>query len=138
VVSTLEAAPVREAEFFMSELRARRLHLGALVLNKTLPGYLLSAPGHRAARALCADAAAAASAAKGAARGALDEAAARRVLRTVGESFLNFEVVAKREAELRAELATVPELVLSVPYFESDIHDLAGLAALGSHLFAPS
>src|SRR6266581_1456510 len=36
VVSTLEAAPLREAEFFISELQARKLHLGAVVLNKTL------------------------------------------------------------------------------------------------------
>ncbi|MGK2949263.1 MAG: ArsA family ATPase, partial [Acidimicrobiales bacterium] len=40
VVSTLEAAPVREAEFFIRELDARGLHLGGLVLNKVLPSYL--------------------------------------------------------------------------------------------------
>src|SRR5205085_2484153 len=33
VVSTLEAAPLREAEFFIAELQARKLHLGAAVLN---------------------------------------------------------------------------------------------------------
>jgi hypothetical protein len=44
-------------------------------------------------------------------------------------------VVAKREAELRAELAAAPDLVLSVPYFEADVHDLAGLARMGDHLF---
>src|ERR671916_875621 len=37
VVSTLESAPVREAEFFISELRRRNLHLGAVILNKVLP-----------------------------------------------------------------------------------------------------
>ena len=37
VVSTLEATPVREAEFFSAELTARKLHLGAVVLNKVLP-----------------------------------------------------------------------------------------------------
>ena len=136
VVSTLEAAPVREAEFFMSELRTRRLHLGALVLNKTLPDYLLAETGDASARALCTDPGPAAAAA--ASRGGPDEATARRVLGTIGESFLNFEVVAKREAELRAELATVPELVLRVPYFDSDIHDLTSLARLGTRLFSPS
>ena len=40
VVSTLEATPVREAEFFSAELTARKLHLGAIVLNKVLPEYL--------------------------------------------------------------------------------------------------
>src|SRR5882757_3326160 len=37
VVSTLESSPVREAEFFITELNARNLHLGAVVLNKVLP-----------------------------------------------------------------------------------------------------
>ena len=41
VVSTLESAPVREAEFFIEELRKRNLHLGAVVLNKVLPAWLL-------------------------------------------------------------------------------------------------
>src|SRR6185503_634638 len=49
VVSTLETAPLREAEFFISELSARRLHLGAVVLNKTLPDYLQGGAGDAAA-----------------------------------------------------------------------------------------
>src|SRR5271168_3316136 len=40
VVSTLEATPMREAEFFSSQLTARKLSLGAIVLNKVLPDYL--------------------------------------------------------------------------------------------------
>jgi anion-transporting ArsA/GET3 family ATPase len=40
VVSTLEAAPLHEAEFFIETLEERRYHLGALVLNKVLPSYL--------------------------------------------------------------------------------------------------
>src|SRR5271168_3237582 len=40
VVSTLEATPLREAEFFSTELTARKLHLGAIILNKVLPDYL--------------------------------------------------------------------------------------------------
>lgn len=132
VVTTVEASPLREAEFFVSALEERRLHLGALVLNKTLPDYFLGRDGHAAARTLATDPGPAAAAV---ATGELDGATVGRVLRTVGESFLNFEVVAKREAELRAELARVPELVLRVPYFEVDIHDLSGLARLGEHLF---
>jgi anion-transporting ArsA/GET3 family ATPase len=140
VVSTLEPAPVREAEFFVSALAERHLHLGALVLNKTLPDYLLGADGEAAARVLCRDSE---GAARAVARGrggvpqdkSLDPPTVSRVLHTVGESFLNFSVVAKREAELRAELAAAPDLVLSVPYFEADVHDLAGLARMGDHLF---
>jgi Oxyanion-translocating ATPase len=66
----------------------------------------------------------------------LDPPTVSRVLHTVAESFLNFSVVAKREAELRAELAAAPDLVLSVPYFEADVCDLAGLTRMGDHLFA--
>ncbi len=134
VVSTLETAPLREAEFFISELSARKLHLGAVVLNKTLPDYLQGGAGDAAARALCADPGPAAQAAAGA-DAELDQTAAGRVLATVGESFLNFEVAAKREAELRSELGRLSAPVLRVPAFEEDIHDLRGLVRLGECLF---
>jgi anion-transporting ArsA/GET3 family ATPase len=137
VVTTLEGAPLREAEFFCEQLSARRFHLGALVLNKTLPDYLLEPDAARAAHLLASEAAALAA-------GFVDDPPApelgdadrtARVLCTVGESFLNFEVVAKREAELRLELARQPEVVATVPNFEVDIYDVAGLARIGAHLF---
>jgi len=137
VVTTLEAAPLREAEVFCEELAKREFHLGALVLNKTLPDYLLDGDADEAAGALCDDAPALA-----AELAALDgedlaePARTARVLRTVGESFRNFEVVAKREAELRAELSRVPEVVARVPSFEDDIADVDGLARIGRHLFS--
>ena len=52
VVSTLEAVPLREAEFFAEQLTSRRLHLGAIVLNKVLPDYLLGSEGARVAETL--------------------------------------------------------------------------------------
>ena len=134
VVSTLETAPLREAEFFISELSSRKLHLGAVVLNKTLPDYLQGGAGDAAARALVADPGPAAQAAAEA-DAELDQTTAGRVLATVGESFLNFEVAAKREAELRGELGRLSAPVLRVPAFEEDIHDLRGLARLGECLF---
>ena len=39
-MSTLEAAPLHEAEFFLEQLETRKLHLGAIVLNKVLPVVL--------------------------------------------------------------------------------------------------
>src|SRR5260221_10812065 len=45
VVTTLEAAPLHEAERFCATLVARDFHLGALVLNKTLPDFLLDPDG---------------------------------------------------------------------------------------------
>ena len=136
VVTTLEAAPLHEAERFCSELVARKFHLGALVLNKTLPDYLLSPEGAAAATAFVDDAGAISEAVIGLDHPALeDPARVGRVLRTVGESFRNFAVVAMREAELRSELARVPDVVVRVPNFEIDIGDVDGLAQIARHLY---
>ena len=136
VVTTLEAAPLREAEIFARELAARRFHLGAMILNKTLPDYFLDHEGKSAAIRMCDDPAPlAASLAASELEGLSDAEDIARVLREVGTSFLNFEVVAQRELELREELAVLPEVVARIPYFEIDIFDLAGLARIGAHLF---
>jgi anion-transporting ArsA/GET3 family ATPase len=132
VVSTLESAPVREAEFFIRELQERKLHLGAVVLNKVLPEYLLDRKATSSAKKMIGDAPTIASAVDT----TFGEAAQiERVLREVGESFLNFQVVAKREAETKGELAGAPEVVATVPYFDSDIYDLAGLIRLGDAIW---
>jgi len=146
VVSTLEAAPVQEAEFFMSELAKRRFHLGALVLNKVLPSYLLDQEATAAANRLSADADRIAaelaatledggSAGSAGKAGTADPAQVRRVLDEVAESFRNYQVVAMREAEQRAELGAAPEVVATVPFFDSDIFDLGGLARMGEQIW---
>src|SRR5204863_7860972 len=56
VVTTLESAPLREAEFFVDALREDKLHIGAMVLNKVLPRYLLDPDAARVAERLCSDA----------------------------------------------------------------------------------
>ncbi len=58
-----------------------------------------------------------------------------RVLTTIGESFQNFAVVAKREAELRAELAQAPDVLADVPALDSDVGDMSGLALIADALF---
>jgi anion-transporting ArsA/GET3 family ATPase len=132
VVSTLESAPVRETEFFIEALEDRGLHLGAVVLNKVLPSWFLDKGTQQAATRLCAEA-------DGLANDLLDDLGpadqVARVLREVGESFLNFQVVAKRETETRTELSARPEVVASVPYFDHDITDLAGLLELGAKIW---
>ncbi|MFP5577056.1 MAG: ArsA family ATPase [Acidimicrobiia bacterium] len=131
VVSTLESAPLREAEFFMSALEERRFHLGAVVLNKVLPAYLLDARAADAATRLGADPHAAARALADLG----DVESLSRVVDEISQSFLNFRVVASREAEQRKELGRVPDVLATVPYFDSDIHDLAGLVRLGEQIW---
>lgn len=139
VVTTLESAPLHEAEFFCEALAERKLHLGALVLNKTLPPYLLSASGARAARRMVAEAddLGRSLAAGGAAAALADAERNARVLRTIGESFADFAVVAKREQELRAELSEAPDVVADVPNLDADVADVAGLDRIAEHLFTP-
>ena len=132
VVTTLESAPAQEAAFFIDALAEKRLHLGGLVLNKVLPSYLLDPPATEAATRLCADPAAVAASVPAAIG---EPAMVERVLKEVGESFLNFQVAANREATQRAELGTAPDVVASVPYFDTDIYDLAGLARVGEQLW---
>jgi anion-transporting ArsA/GET3 family ATPase len=128
VVSTLETAPVREADFFIDALEKKGFHLGAVVLNRVLPAYFLDPAATVVARQLETDAA------KLAASLPTDLGTperVERVLREIGESFLNYRVVATREAEQQKEMAHVPDIVCTVPYFDTDIYDLAGLLKLG-------
>jgi anion-transporting ArsA/GET3 family ATPase len=132
VVSTLESAPVAEAEFFIDALDDRGLQLGAVVLNKVLPAWFLDRGTTASATALCAD--------PGSLAAKLpseigEREQVTRVLHEVGESFLNFQVVAKREVEMRAELSAAPEVVATVPYFDHDITDLTGLLQLGEQIW---
>jgi anion-transporting ArsA/GET3 family ATPase len=137
VVTTLEAAPLHEAEEFCATLLDRHFHLGALVLNKTLPDSLLDPAGAAAAQRFADQAGALADGLSTLPSTALaDPERTARVLRTVGESFANFSVVAMREAELRAELTGVPDVVVRVPGFEHDISDVDALAAITRVLYS--
>ncbi len=133
VVTTLESAPVREAEFFMEALTDKGFHLGAVVLNKVLPAYLLDRESAEVAESLS-------SSSEKLVQELPEDLGDRdhvaRVLREVGESFLNYRVVAQREAEQVAELATAPELVATVPHFDHDITDLGGLLELGTAMWS--
>ena len=136
VVSTLEAAPVHEAEFFIQVLTAKRFHLGALILNKVLPAYLLDEEAGELAARMCDEAPE---------LGRLDGLAdslgtdpqqLERVLNEVATNFRNFALVARREAALRRELQVKPEVVVTVPEFEGDIHDVSGLLRLGETIWS--
>ena len=139
VVSTLEATPLREAEFFAEQLTARKLHLGAIVLNKVLPDYLQGRAGAKVAEAMkdrAEDLAAALAPVVGARDAALgDPSQIARVLTEVADSYLNFQIVALRETEERATLAVAPDVLATVPFFDTDIYDLSGLLRLGEQIW---
>lgn len=129
VVSTLEATPVREADFFARALVRRGLHLGAVVLNKVLPEYFRDRRAATVAGELRDRSAELADALP------TGRDHTRRVLEEVADSFLNFGVVARREAEQRAELATHPEVLATVPFFDGDVVDMEGLLRLGAAMW---
>jgi anion-transporting ArsA/GET3 family ATPase len=139
VVSTLEAVPLREAEFFAEQLSARHLHLGAIVLNKVLPTYLRGSQGAIVAESMkdrateLAVGLAPALEAIDPSLGDTDQIA--RVLNEVAESYLNFQVVALREMEEQALLSVVPDVLATVPFFDTDLYDLAGLFRLGEQIW---
>ncbi len=136
IVTTLEAAPLHEAERFCAELRGRDFHLGAMVLNKTLPDYLLDPQAAAAAATFVERSGPLADDLAQLGNQALaDPSRTARVLRTIGDSFANFAVVALREAELRAELSRVPDVVVRVPTMEHDVSDIDSLVEISRYLF---
>jgi anion-transporting ArsA/GET3 family ATPase len=129
VVTTLEDAPLREGERFCDELVKREFHLGALVLNKTLPAAQFDQAADQAAARCRREGPAIAEALAADAPGDV-----ARVLATVGTAYENFAVVARREADLRAALTTRPDVVVDVPAFADEITDLGGLARIAGYL----
>ena len=97
-----------------------------MVLNKVLPEYLRDAKTDKLAQSIAARAAELG-------EGLTDDpVVAGRVLGEVAESFLNFGVVARREAEQQAELKGAPDVLVTVPFFDADIYDMGGLLRLGA------
>ena len=135
VVSTLEAAPVREAEYFLRLLEDRRLPVGALVLNKVLPDYLRDRDAAAVASTLVGDPGGVAATVASKLERQHDAKILEGVLAEIGQSFTNYRVVATRESEQRRELSVVPDTVASVPYFTTDIADLDGLLAMGDKIW---
>ena len=117
-------------------MREFGLPLGALVLNRVLPRYLLDpSAGHSVLKlgdenlpVRLRDELDGAFAAESVVRG---------VLASVGENFMNFRMVAAREAdELRQIAQWAPGVLVTIPYFEADIYDIEGLARVAGAMFA--
>jgi len=129
VVTTLETAAAREAAFFVDQLHRRDLHLGAVIVNKALPPYLHEEGPAASAAKLHDDASAIADAVAAVLKAPPTRIG--RVLIEVAESFDNYAVVAKREAEQSTELAAVADVVVTVPILDEPVNDLASLVRLG-------
>jgi anion-transporting ArsA/GET3 family ATPase len=138
VVSTLEAGPSAEAAFFIEELARRELALGAVVLNRVLPDSLLDPGAAVVAKALVADGVAAAVAGRAGDEVLEDDdvRALGRVLGEVSASFANFAVVAQREAEQRAGLSRLADVVVPIPRLTRDVADLSALLDVGRSLWS--
>lgn len=134
VVSTLEAAPAREARYLAEELQRRRMPLGALVLNRTLPAAVRQPAVAKAAGTLAAATGDPQLLAELGAATGCDVASVQHVLAEVAARFRDVTVVAGREAERRRELEAVVQLTVVVPTMAGDVHDLPGLLAIGEHL----
>jgi anion-transporting ArsA/GET3 family ATPase len=135
VVSTLEAAPAHEACFLANELQNRRMNLGAIILNRTLPASIRRPAATKAARELCAVSEDPAIVRTLATKVKADPADVKAVLAEIGGRFHDISVVASREAERRAELEAIGAMTVAAPSLDRDVTDLAGLLELGSHVF---
>ncbi|MEN9645899.1 MAG: hypothetical protein RL238_2568 [Actinomycetota bacterium] len=138
VVSTLEAAPAREARFLADELHRRKMPLGAMVLNRTMPVSVRRPAVVKAAAALRDVSANTAQVRALAKASAAKPAEVSRVLDEVAERFRDITVVAGREAERRSELESAAPITAVVPTMASDVHDMAALLTIGQHLANPT
>jgi anion-transporting ArsA/GET3 family ATPase len=132
VVSSSETVPLREAEFFATELARRNLDVGAVILNKVLPETLSDPAVATASRRLAERSEAETQAL--ATRIGVEAAMLDRVLDTVVKSFDDYAVVARREEASRERFAVGEATLVTVPQLDRDVHDLDGLLELGGHL----
>jgi anion-transporting ArsA/GET3 family ATPase len=134
LVTAPERDPIDEAIYFWRRLKEAKLPFGGAVVNKVHPDYLQVAE----------------EAGSDTASEALDRLVpelersldgtpgAAELARKVAENFENYRMLAERDREnmrLLTERIT-GDCVLEVPYFDEDVHDIAGLAQVNKYLFA--
>jgi anion-transporting ArsA/GET3 family ATPase len=134
VVSTLEHAASHEASRFIEELRTRSLDYGGLVLNRTLPSSLLDPAGAEAAGYLRSYAEPVSQ--MDVLRPAGIPADVERVLRAIAGNHERFAAIAQNEERRRAALAQGSSVVVSAPWFDDELHDVAGLSLLGGSIWS--
>ena len=149
VVSSPEAAPMQEAEFFISAISQRRLKMAQMVVNRTLPDYFRD-PGsiflaHKLQdnfEQIAKDFLEKGKKLKYVSESELPpgrlEALVERVFLEISGSFLNFSEVALQEAAEISKLAVDEELITLVPHLNFDISDLNSLGKVAAHLSSSS
>jgi anion-transporting ArsA/GET3 family ATPase len=134
LVTAPERDPIDEAVYFWRRLKEAKLPFGGVVVNKVHPDYLQVAEG----------------AGSDTASEALDRLVpelersldgtpgAAELARKVAENFENYRMLAERDRENMRLLTkrVTGDCVLEVPYFDEDVHDIAGLAQVDRYLFA--
>lgn len=123
---------VEEAQFFADRLHEAGISVQGLVVNRVHPSFG-PAPGSPADPSPGPSAALAVGAAKRA------ETLAGTPLAGLYRNLAEFEAVASREQAHLAGLSdtVAPAPVVWVPFLRSDVHDLAGMDAVGRYVFAP-
>lgn len=133
IVTTPEQIPLEESLALADEIERRNLALGALVANKVLPDDLrdpralylahsLATPDSELVARLC-------TALLG------EESLARRVLKEVGENYVNWSTLATTQGASLDELALRHQVARRLPDLLDDVVDIGALARIADLLF---
>ena len=119
LVTSPRSAAIEEAQHFHRKLRAEDLPFGGVIVNR-MREPVRAKPNPKLESELA---------------GMMDEKLAAKVTRNLEEHRLLAERDALNVERLRESLGRKP--ILTVPELSGDVHDLAGLEELNTHLFAP-
>lgn len=130
VVTTLEAEPFSEAEYFCTKLREYSMPLRGLIVNRVLPEALLDRGAVRAATTLVEDDAIAAWMASELGQPVAAEAPLR-----LGQAYLALNQLAESNSAQMARLASFGRIpVARLPLADRDVSDLQALGQLANWL----
>ncbi len=130
VVTTLEHAPLAEAEFFCAKLREFAMPLRAIVVNRVLPDVFRDPGGRIAATTLVEDAKVATWLGE-----ALHQRVSADTVRFTGEMYLRRSTLAQREGREMARLNRVADVpIVRVPLFSEEVSELEGLVRIAKIL----
>ncbi len=136
LVTAPERDPIDEAFYFWRRLKEASLPFGGFVVNKVHPDYVRmtnAASGQEPESGFPQDALI-----EELQRSLDGTPGAAELAAKVAENFENYRMLAERDRENMKVLTerVGEDCLLEVPYFDEDIHDIAGLALVNRYLFA--